>query len=52
MRLKHPLNGFKLARGHILYHLAFYLGSLIAVTLDSGESTNLKFDLTSYQEDP
>ena len=37
MRLRQPLNGFKLVKGNATFHLAFFVGSLLAV--DTGDLT-------------
>jgi hypothetical protein len=46
MRLREPLNGFKLAHGHGLFHIVLGLASFIAVDLkatkDDIQSLNLK----------
>lgn len=31
MRLREPLNGFRLASGHLILHIAFLIGSYFAV---------------------
>jgi len=38
MRLRQPLNGFKLARGHWIFHIAFMVGSFIAIEIDPKKS--------------
>lgn len=34
MRLREPLNGFNLASGHAMFHVAFLIGSFIAIQID------------------
>ena len=31
MRLREPLNGFRMASGHAMFHIAFFTGSYVAV---------------------
>ena len=35
MRLREPFNGLKLAQGHSIFHLAFFISSFMAVGVDS-----------------
>ena len=34
MRLREPLNGFNLASGHAMFHIAFLIGSFIAIEVN------------------
>lgn len=38
MRLREPLNGFRMASGHAMFHIAFFIGSYIAVEVKSSYS--------------
>ena len=38
MRLREPLNGIKLASGHWIFHLAFLIGSLIAINIPNPDT--------------
>lgn len=33
MRVKEPLNGFRQAQGHLIYHIALFFGSFISLPI-------------------
>lgn len=53
MRLREPLNGFRMASGHAMFHIAFFIGSYIAVRVDSSyyEIFNIGSHLSNSRKD-
>ena len=53
MRLREPLNGFRMASGHAMFHIAFFIGSYIAVRVDSSyfEIFNIGADTSNPEKD-
>lgn len=52
MRLRQPLNGFKLSKGHVVFHFAFLLSSCLTVNIPLNRIFELKMNQKDYIEDP
>ena len=52
MRLRQPLNGFKIVKANPSFHIAIFLGSLYAIRIKDGNEFKIKFYTEDHIEDP